>query len=66
MTVIVNNSPIRIFRGAKVRDLLLRFAVRNKLDLKSVTQLKVTDRWGHALDNEAPLNDNQIVQIINS
>ena len=66
MTIFANNCPIRIFQGAKVGDLLLRYAVRNKLELKSITQLKVLDRWGHTLDNEAPLTDQQTVQIINS
>lgn len=66
MTVIVNNYPIRIFQGAKVGDLVLRYAVRNKLGIKTINNLIAMDCWGHTLDNEAPLTDKQIVKIINS
>ena len=65
MTVIVNKSKIRIFSGAKVGDAVLRWAVRNRLDIDKVPTLQVTDRWGHLLDNAAPLSDNQIIKIIN-
>ena len=65
MTVIVNKSRIRIFAGARVGDAVLRWAVRNRLDISRVSSLQVVDRWGHALDNGAPLSDNQMIQIIN-
>lgn len=65
MTVIVNNSKIRIFKGARVGDLVLRWAVRNRLDISNISSLKVTDQWGHQLDNGAPLTEMQIVLIIN-
>ena len=63
MTVIVNDSKIRIFSGAKVGDVLLRWAVRNRLDIGEVTSLQVTDKWGHKLDNAAPLRDQQAIRI---
>lgn len=65
MTIIVNNSKIRIFRGATVRDVLLRFAVRNGLSLNNIESLKVTDRWGHDIDHTAPLRDKQIIKVLN-
>lgn len=65
MTVKVNDCKIRIFRGATVGDVLLRFAVRNGLELSAVSEMKVADRWGHLLDLEAPLTDKQIIKIIN-
>lgn len=65
MTVIVNNSKIRIFNGARVGDAVLRWAVRNRLDIEKVSSLQVTDQWGHKLGNEAPLRDRQIIKIIN-
>lgn len=65
MTIIVNNCRIRIFRGATVGDVLLRYAVRNNLVLSLVNELKVTDVYGHMLDHAAPLSDKQIVKIIN-
>ena len=65
MTVIVNKSRIRIFNGARVGDAVLRWAVRNRLDIDQVPSLQVTDKWGHKLDNAAPLSDQQIIKIIN-
>ena len=65
MTVIVNNSKIRIFNGARVGDAVLRWAVRNRLDIDKVSSLQVTDKWGHSLGFEAPLSNEQIIKIIN-
>ena len=65
MTVRVNDCRIRIFRGARVGDVLLRYAVRNGLELSAVPTLRVVDKWGHALDHEAPLTDKQSIKIIN-
>ncbi len=65
MTVRVNNCRIRIFRGATVGDVLLRYAVRNRLELSVVTTFHVTDRYGHQLDHAAPVADNQNIKIIN-
>ena len=65
MTVRVNNCRIRIFRGATVGDVLLRYAVRNGLELSVVPTLQVADKWGHTLDHAAPLTDKQSIKIIN-
>ena len=65
MTVRVNNCRIRIFRGATVGDVLLRYAVRNGLELSVVPTLQVTDKWGNTLDHAAPLTDKQSIKIIN-
>ena len=63
MTVIVNKSKIRIFNGARVGDVVLRWAVRNRFDIDKVSLIQVTDKWGHKLDNAAPVSDNQILKI---
>ena len=65
MTVIVNDSKIRIFSRARVGDAVLRWAVRNRLDISIVSSLEVTDKWGHKLDHAAPLRDKQIIKILN-
>ena len=57
MIVRVNDCRIRIFRGATVGDALLRYSVRNGLDLSAVRSIKVADRWGHELDHAAPLTE---------
>ncbi len=63
MTVIVNDTSIRIFNGARVGDAVLRWAVRNRIDISEVPSIHVTDRWGHSLDNAAPLSENQMIRI---
>ena len=63
MTIIVNNTRIRIFKGATVGDVLLRYAVRNMMDLTIVDNIIVNDKWGHLLDHAAPLHDNQKIII---
>ena len=63
MTVIVNKSKIRIFNGARVGDVVLRWAVRNRFDIDKVSLIQVTDKWGHKLDNAAPVSENQILKI---
>ena len=65
MTVIVNNLKIRIFKGATVGDVLLRYLVRNGLDLNNISVYEVADKWGHKLDNSAPLSERQIIKITN-
>jgi len=65
MRVIVNKCQIRIFRGATVGDVLLRYAVCNNLELSNISNWVVTDRWNHVIDIAAPLTDNQIIKIIN-
>ena len=65
MKVNVNDCRIRIFRGATVGDVLLRYAVRNHLELSVVPTLQVIDCYGHLLDHSAPLNDKQCIKIIN-
>ncbi len=65
MIVKVNDCRIRIFRGAMVGDVLLRYAVRNGLELSVVSSLQVVDKWGHILDHAAPLTDKQSIKIIN-
>jgi len=65
MIVIVENVKIRIFKGAKVGDALLRFLVRKRLPINNIQLIEVTDKWGHILDCEAPLHDKQIIKIKN-
>lgn len=65
MTVIVNDSKIRIFSGATVGDAVLRWAVRNRVAISRFPSIQVADKWGHILDIEAPLSENQVIKILN-
>lgn len=63
MTVIVNNSKIRIFRGAQAGDVLLRYLARKKLDINDSRQYVISDNWGHILDKTSPIQDGQVLKI---
>ena len=65
MIIKVNDCRIRIFHGATVGDVLLRYAIRNGVNINLVKSFSVTDRWGHVLDHEAPLSNKQIIKIVN-
>lgn len=63
MTVIVNNSKIRIFSGAQAGDVLLRYLARKKLDNNDYSQYVIRDNWGHILDKTSPIKDGQVIKI---
>ena len=65
MIIRVNDCSIRIFKGATVGDVVLRYVIRKGLDISAVASFVVTDRWGHLLDCAAPLTDKQILKIKN-
>ena len=63
MTVIVNNSKIRIFRGAQAGDVLLRYLARKKLAINDCGLYVIRDNWGHILDRTSPIQDGQVIKI---
>lgn len=65
MIVRVNDTRIRIFDGATVGDVLLRYSVRNALEISKVRTLIATDSMDHILDHAAPLRDKQVIKILN-
>lgn len=65
MIVRVNDTRIRIFDGATVGDVLLRYSVRNTLEISKVRTLIAADSLGHILDHAAPLRDKQVIKILN-
>lgn len=65
MIVRVNDTRIRIFDGATVGDVLLRYSVRNAFEISKVRTLIATDSMGHILDHAAPLRDKQVIKILN-
>ena len=65
MIVRVNDTRIRIFDGATVGDVLLRYSVRNALEISRVNKLIAADSLGHILDHATPLRDKQVIKILN-
>ena len=63
MKIKVNRKNIEIFEGAQVRHALLRYFAIKGLDVGLVEGLKVTDRWGHEIDLDAPASQHSAVKF---
>ena len=61
MKLKVNRKTIEIFEGALVRHALLRYFAVKGLDVRLVETLKVTDRWGHEIDLNAPASQHSAI-----
>ena len=63
MKIKVNRKNIEIFEGSQVRHALLRYFAIKGLDVRLVDGLKVTDRWGHEIDLDAPASQHSAVKF---
>ena len=59
MKVKVNGKAIVLFRSATVRDALVRFFARCDIERSQVSKAVVYDQWGHEIDLDAPLHNDQ-------
>ncbi|MBR4388349.1 MAG: hypothetical protein IKT00_04125 [Prevotella sp.] len=63
MTVSINQQEIEMFEGALVKHALLRYFVQNKFDKSNIKEVVVLDKYGHVVDHDAPLSENQQLSI---
>ena len=63
MKLKVNRKTIEIFEGALVCHALLRYFAVKGLDVRQVEKLKVTDRFGHEIDLDAPVSQHSIIRF---
>ncbi len=63
MKVWVNYQEVTVFEGATAKDALLRFFVLNGIDLSKISQVEVSDFWGHEIDIDAPLRYNMSINF---
>jgi hypothetical protein len=63
MKLKVNRKTIEIFEGALVRHALLRYFAVKGLDVRLVEDLKVTDRFGHEIDLDAPVSQHSTIRF---
>lgn len=63
MKIIVNRKHIEIFEGAAVKHALLRYAVVKGLDKDEIKEWEVYDSYGHSIDHEAPLHEQQKIRF---
>ncbi|MBR5688057.1 MAG: hypothetical protein IKX36_08880 [Prevotella sp.] len=61
MEIIVNDTPIRVFKGAKVHHALLKYFSMNLMDKSLSDNMEVFDAYGHLIDLDAPLTDGQSI-----
>ncbi|MDD4141728.1 MAG: hypothetical protein PHR20_02890 [Bacteroidales bacterium] len=62
MKVFVNDKPLIIFRGARVRDAVWRYNRRYDEMIK-FEEVDVKDRWGNIIAEDAPLMENTKIYI---
>lgn len=63
MRVKVNRRYVEVFEGAKVKHALLRYFVDKDLDREKIASVEVFDAWGHLIDHDAPLTENQKIKF---
>lgn len=61
MKVRVNRRTFQLFEGAKVSNALLRYFTVKKLDRQLIDSVEVHDVYGHVLDHDAPLHNEQTI-----
>ena len=59
MNVKVNGKALIIFRGATVRDAVLRHFAKCDIDKELIGQAVVCDKWGHVIGKDATLSEGQ-------
>ncbi len=59
MKVNVQEKEIVLFCGATVKDALLRYFTKCDMRRDIINHVQVKDQWGHELDLDAPLSDEQ-------
>ena len=63
MRLKVNRKFVEVFEGAQVRHALLSYFAWKGLDVSMVERLKVTDRWGHEIDLDAPASQHEQIKF---
>ena len=62
MKVTVNELTVELFEGARVKNALLKYFIAEDLDKAAINDdLEVEDAYGHLLDLDAPLEEDQCI-----
>lgn len=62
MTIFINNQKIEIFRGAMVRDAILRYS-KDDYDLLQCGRIMVFDRFGNITEPDGELTEGQVLYL---
>lgn len=63
MEIIVNDTPVRVFKGAKVRHALLKYLSINLMAKSLSDDMEIFDAYGHQIDLDAPLKDGLVISF---
>ncbi len=64
MKVTVNELTVELFEGAQVKNAVLRYFTARKMDKSLINDdLPVKDAYGHTLDLNAPLRNEQCITV---
>ena len=61
MEIKVNDTPVRVFKGAKARHALLKYFSMNLMDKTISDDMEIFDAYGHQIDLDSPLSDGQSI-----
>ena len=63
MKVWVKYQEVTVVEGATEKDAVLRSVILNGIDLSKISQVEVSDFWGHEIDIDAPLRYNMSINF---
>ena len=63
MKIKANRRTLELFEGACVKHALLKYFVAKQLDRSAIDETIVEDEYGHELDHDAPLHENQKIKF---
>ncbi|MBQ3381950.1 MAG: hypothetical protein IJG54_01265 [Bacteroidales bacterium] len=61
MIVKVNKEEVRIFKGANAKHAILKYILKNKMDVSALDNIKVFDSKGHEIGDDSPLKEGQSI-----
>ena len=63
MVVKINGEDVRIFKGATAKHAILKYMLKNKMDVSDLDNLKVFDAKGRKIGDDAPLKEGQAISF---
>ena len=63
MKVKVNRTEVEIFEGARARHAVLQYFAQRHISTSKLAGVKVYDIYGHLIDLDAPLHDNDHIKL---
>ncbi len=65
MKIYVNDTPLSIFSGCRIRDAILKYCIQTKKSL-CIDDLIIRDAWGNIVADDATVHDGEKIFIENN